>query len=97
MINQLIKSAFKSQMIHLYLDESGNSDNNSKWNGASHRKRSRPLPLPSATSPSGFVDLADLLQLLADFSSHVDSWPFLKPVTRAEVKKKVMDLKPFFF
>ncbi|XP_046463980.1 bromodomain adjacent to zinc finger domain protein 1A-like isoform X2 [Daphnia pulex] len=79
-------------------DESGNSDNNSKWNAAAHRKRSRPLPLPSATSPSGFVDLADLLQLLADLSSHVDSWPFLKPVTRAEapdyhhVIKQAMDL-----
>ncbi|EFX67332.1 hypothetical protein DAPPUDRAFT_63972, partial [Daphnia pulex] len=41
---------------------------------------------------------ADLLQLLADLSSHVDSWPFLKPVTRAEapdyhhVIKQAMDL-----
>ena len=72
--------------IYLFLDESGNSDSNSKWIKPSQRKRSRPLPLPCSTSPSGSVDMADLLQVVADCSSHPDSWPFLKPVTRAEVK-----------
>ena len=53
------------------------------WNGA--RRRNRPLPLPSASSDSGVVDIADLNQLLTDLNKHPDSWPFLQPVTRAEV------------
>ena len=76
---------YLSSAFSTFLDESGNSDRESKLNGPAHRKRSRPLPLPSATSPSGYVDMADLLHVLADCSNHADSWPFLKPVTRAEV------------
>ena len=65
-----------------FLEESGSND--SKWN-ASHRRRNRPLPLPSASSDSGVIDMADLQQLLTDLNKHPDSWPFHQPVTRAEV------------
>jgi len=67
-----------------------------QWNGA--RRRNRPLPLPSASSDSGVVDIADLNKLLTDLNKHPDSWPFHQPVTRAEapdyhrVIKTPMDL-----
>lgn len=46
------------------------------------RRRNR-LTVPS---DSGEVDMVDLEQLLADLVKHADSWPFVKPVTRAEVR-----------
>ena len=71
----------------IFAEEESESSDHGKWNGSTNlsRKRSRPLPLPSITSPSGFVDMANLLQIINDLSNHIDSWPFLKPVTRAEV------------
>jgi len=71
-------------------------EDDANWNGA--RRRTRPLPLPSASSDSGVVDIADLNQLLTDLNKHPDSWPFHQPVTRAEapdyhqVIKQPMDL-----
>ena len=74
--------------LFVFIDDESSSDNGlGKWlhGGAAHRKRNRPLPLPSTTSPAGAVDMADLVKLVTDLSNHIDSWPFLKPVTRAEV------------